>query len=246
MIYPLYLLYSPTYGLLAVCENHPQRLMSKLDEIAVNIELVLISLIEGVALVILGEHIVKALEEPDWYRYIAFGLAGLAILLVFWAQSIMHAISFIRWPVRVEHMFLYFTAGLAQILAYSHILSLDGWFFWWAIFSLIALGMYMLDLWIVRDSYPKFEKISGGKEFLEKVEERHLFEMKYLVPLALGFNVLMWITALVVPKFFQPWWIYEIPGTLQFVLSAYALYDCSKNFRIRSEMISNLFEKQKA
>ena len=215
--------------------------MTKLDEIAVNIELVLISLIEGVALVTLGEQIVRTLEEPDWYRYIAFGLAGLAILLVFWAQSIMHAVSFIRWPVRVEHMFLYFAAGLVQIIAYANITSLDGWFFWWLVFSLVALGMYVLDLWILRDSYPRYEKIPGGKEFLEKVEARHLFEMKYLVPAALVFNALMWVLVLVAPRFFQPWWIYETLGTLQLLFSAYALYDCGKNFRIRSEMISTLF-----
>ena len=104
--------------------------MTKLDEIAVNIELVLISLIEGVALITLAEQTVRVLGESDWYRYISYVLGGLAILLVFWAQSILHAVSFIRWPVRVEHMFLYFCAVLVQIIAYTSITDIAAWFFW--------------------------------------------------------------------------------------------------------------------
>src|SRR5262245_57731292 len=124
--------------------------MTKLDEIAVNVELVLISLIEGVALVTLAEQTIRALEEPDWYRYIPYMIGGLAILLVFWAQSIMHAISFIRWPIRVEHMFLYFVSAFVQILAYVNIVNITGWFFWWSVFSMVAIGMYFLDLQILK------------------------------------------------------------------------------------------------
>src|ERR1043166_3158028 len=112
-----------------------QQGLSKLDEIAINIELVLISLIEGVALVTLAEHVVLGLQEPDWFRYVPYMLGGFAILLVFWAQSISHAISFIRWPIRVEHMFLYFLSALIQIIAYTNLLHIGAWFLWWSFFS---------------------------------------------------------------------------------------------------------------
>ncbi len=218
--------------------------MTKLDEIAVNVELVLISLIEGVALVTLAERIVVALQEPDWFRYLPYMVAGFAILLVFWAQSILHAISFIRWPIRIEHMFLYFASALLQIIAYSALLHIGSWFFWWSLFSLVAMGMYFLDLWILRDSYDSFSKLKGGTAFLSEVERRHVFEMKFLVPLALGFNVLGMVAVLLFPDMFQNIFVYMTPGVIQLLFTCYALYDCIKNFRIRSKMIAELFSEK--
>lgn len=217
--------------------------MTKLDEIAVNVELVLISLIEGVALVTLGEQAFVALQDPEWYRYIIFIISGFLILLVFWTQSILHAVSFIRWPIRVEHMFLYFASALLQILAYSYLLNLAMWFFLWTLFSLVAMGMYFLDLWIIRDSEVSFSKLPGGADFLAQVEDRHLFEMKYLVPIALAFNIVLWLLVIAMPKLFQPVAIYVIPGVFQLLFSGFALYDCTKNFRIRSAMIAGLFSE---
>ena len=219
--------------------------MTKLDEIAVNIELVLISLIEGVALVTLAEQTVAVLQEPDWYRYIPYVLAGLAILLVFWAQSILHAVSFIRWPVRVEHMFLYFVSALLQIVAYASITALGWWFFWWTLFSIVALCMYVLDLFILRDSYKSFAKLKGGENFLKEVEKRHIFEMWYLVPLALAFNIAMSMIIFLFPDIFRSPLVYAIPGTLQFLFSVGALYDCTMNFRKRSAMIGKLFSEER-
>jgi hypothetical protein len=218
--------------------------MTKLDEIAVNIELVLISLIEGVALVTLAERIVVALQEPDWYRYLPYMLAGFAILLVFWAQSIMHAISFIRWPIRIEHMFMYFASALFQIIAYTSLLHVGTWFLWWTIFSLLAMGMYFLDLWILKDSYPSFSKLKGGTAFLSEVERRHIFEMKFLVPSALAFNIIGVIAVFLFPDSFQNIFIYMTPGIIQLAFTLYALYDCVKNFRARSLMIAEIFAEK--
>jgi hypothetical protein len=219
-------------------------MMTKLDEIAVNVELVLISLIEGVALVTLAEEIVRAFQEPDWYRFIPYMFAGLSILLVFWAQSLMHAVSFIRWPIRIEHMFTYFAAALLQIIAYANLLHIGTWFFWWTLFSLMAIGMYFIDLWIMQDSRASFAKLKGGLEFLDQVEERHMFEMTYLVPGALAFNVACVIAVLLFPVLFVNVFIYMLPGILQLAFSLYALYDCTVNFRKRSKMIAELFAEK--
>jgi hypothetical protein len=215
--------------------------MTKLDEIAVNVELVLISLIEGAALVALAEQIVRTLEEPDWIRYVPYMLAGLAILLVFWAQSILHAVSFIRWPIRAGHTLTYFVCGLLQIIAYTHILHADGWFLWWTFFSFAAIGMYFLDLQIMRSEYDHFKKLNGGLEFIEAVEARHFYEMKYIVPGAFAFHVAGLIAALLFPHNYVNIVVYMIPGILQFIFTGYVLYDCIKNFRVRSEMIAKLF-----
>lgn len=219
--------------------------MTKLDELAVNIEIVLISLIQGVALVVLGEQSFRALDEPDWYRYIAFVLSGLVILLLFWGQSVMHALSFIRWPIRLEHMLLYFAAGFLQILAYAHITDLDGWFFYWTLFSVAAVALYFVDLSIVRDSFKNFAKLKGGEKFIDMIEDRHLYEMRYILPAAIGLNLILLGLVWLFPKVFQNWMVYETTGALQLAFSLYALYEVRRTFSARSAMIGALFSVEK-
>jgi hypothetical protein len=141
-------------------------------------------------------------------------------------------------------MLLYFASALLQIIAYANILHIGSWFFWWSLFSLVAMGMYSLDLMVMQDSYPKFEKIPGGTKFLEKVEERHRYEMKYLVPAALIFNLVCVVAVLLFPVIFVNLYIYMIPGILQLAFTCYALYDCMQNFRVRSEMIEELYSER--
>ncbi|MBI5470680.1 hypothetical protein HY968_05205 [Candidatus Kaiserbacteria bacterium] len=209
--------------------------MMKLDEIAINIELVLVSLIEGVALVTLAEHAAEILHGPDALVSIPYILAGLAIILAFWSQSILHAVSFIRWPVRVEHMFLYFVAGFIQVIAYTNIDAATAWFFWWSIFTLVALLMYALDLRIIRESRARFPAV-----FLAEVERRHIYEMKYLVPIALVFNAGALAFAFFFPETFSTGIGFFVLGSLQLLISLLAIYDCTKNFRDRSAMIAKL------
>jgi len=217
--------------------------MMKLDEIALSVELVLVSLIESVALTFLAEHAIPALQSDEWYKYLPYILSGLAIILVFWAQSILHAVSFIRWPIHVGHMFLYFIAAFVQILTYGSIEHIQTWFLWSSLFSAIAIAMYMADLQILRETRPAFAAMPHGGAFIEEVERRHLYEMKVLVPLAFIFNIFMLCLTFVAPALFASPLMYAIPGTLQLLVSIGAIYDCVKNFRARSTMILQMSPK---
>ena len=214
--------------------------MSKLDEIAINIEFVLVSLIEGVALVTLAEQTEVLIDRADWLLFVPYVLSGLAILLVFWAQSILHAVSFIRWPIRIEHMLLYFVAAFLQILAYSSLTDITMWFFWWTIFSFVGLLVYWLDLQLIRDSRASFAKIQGGSDFIADVERQHLYDMKYLVPGALAFNGIVCTLAYFAPGLFSTPLSVALPGTLQFLITAGALYSCVQNFRERGVLLAQL------
>jgi hypothetical protein len=215
--------------------------MTKLDEIALNIELVLISIIEGVALTKLAENAVPLLRSTDSLQYLPYILAGLAFLLVFWAQAILHAVSFIRWPLRMEHMLLYFVAGFLQVVAYSNISNITVWFFWWTVFSLLTLFIYYVDLKIIRDTAASFAAKSGGTEFIREVERRHINEMKYLVPSALVFNIVAFSLTYFAPSLFVNPLPYSILGILQLLISLGALIDCVRNFRGRSGLLFSLF-----
>lgn len=215
--------------------------MTKLDDIALNIELVLISIIEAVALTSLAENAVDVFRSPEWFQYLPYVLAGLTFLLVFWSQAILHAISFIRWPLRMEHMFLYFVAAFVQVVAYSNIEDLPRWFLWWSIFSLIALLIYVIDLRIIKDMAPVFARVEGGAEYVHEVERRHMREMKILVPIALAFNAAAFLAAFFMPSLFANPLAYATLGALQLLISLGALVDCVRNFRERSAMLPALF-----
>src|SRR6185312_13845938 len=113
-------------------------------------------------------------------------------------------------------------SALVQIIAYTFLLHVGSWFFWWSVFSLLAMGMYFLDLWILRDSYASFSKLKGGTAFLAEVERRHIFEMKLIVPGALGFNILCCAAVFLFPEYFENIWVYLTPGILQLAFTGYA------------------------
>ena len=207
--------------------------MTKLDEIALNIELVLISIIEGLALVSLAGYATPILHSADWARSLPYILAGLVILLVFWSQAILHAISFIRWPLRMEHMFLYFVAVFLQVIAYSAMTDILAWFFWWSLFSILAFIIYVVDLRIIRHM-PR-------SEFMADVERRHIFEMRYLVPIALAFNLVALSLVYFMPQLLGNHIVYFSLGGLQLLISIGALYDCVRNFHERSDKLVFLF-----
>jgi hypothetical protein len=214
--------------------------MQNLDEIALNIELVLISIIEGVALTKLAENAVPVLNGTSQLAYLPFVLAGLAILLVFWAQAILHAVSFIRWPLKMEHMFLYFIAAFLQVIAYANIEHAASWFFWWSVFSVLALFIYAIDLRIIREAGPKLHALTGGAAFVATVEARHSRELKILVPVALAFNVVAFLFVWLRPDIFATQSSIAVLGTLQFLISCGALVDCMRNFASRSTMLEQL------
>ena len=215
--------------------------MTKLDDVALNIELVLISIIEGVALVSLGEYAVPVLQDFHSLQYLPYVLSGLTILLVFWAQAILHAISFIRWPLRMEHMFLYFLAAFLQVVAYSALEDAAAWFFWWSIFSLLGVLIYIVDLRIIREWAKEFAHNTDKAALATHVEKRHLNELRYLLPLVIALNVGGFCAVYAYPALFEQPLAYAALGMVQFVISIGALIDCMRNFKARSRMLAKSF-----
>ncbi len=215
--------------------------MTKLDEIALTIELVLISIIEGVALTRLGEDAVPVFQSTEALQYVPYVLAGLTILLVFWAQAILHTVSVIRWPLYMEHMLLYFIAAFLQVIAYSNIGNGTAWFFWWSLFSLCALVIYLVDLRIIKEVVPRFSQLQSGEPYIAEVLRRHLFELRFLVPSALIFNIGACALMFFNPDLFTNPLAYATLGGLQFLISLGALADCARNFKERSAMLPALF-----
>jgi hypothetical protein len=78
---------------------------AELDSMIVEIELTLVSIIQGVALTFLienGRHVIS-IQQAAFWPYLA---AGLLVILVFWSRSVLHIFTVIRWPLEFGHIFL--------------------------------------------------------------------------------------------------------------------------------------------
>ena len=84
----------------------------------VNIELTLVSIIQGVALSVLTESSRAPIGDLrfDQWPYVA---NGLLVILLFWSRSITHTLTLIRWPLEFAHNFLYITCTLIEAITFT-------------------------------------------------------------------------------------------------------------------------------
>src|SRR5438105_7709120 len=119
---------------------------SELDSMIVEIELTLISIIQGVALYFLIDNAraVFSLRQIASWPYIA---AGLLIILVFWSRSILHTLTLIRWPLEFVHNFIYIACALGEAMLFTHLGNPRAWF---ALSTLFAAGVWVLFVFDLR------------------------------------------------------------------------------------------------
>ncbi|MBI3485366.1 hypothetical protein HY025_00310 [Candidatus Daviesbacteria bacterium] len=159
----------------------------KLDGIVLDIEFLLISVVQGVALVSLADnssHIISNLHFEYWL----YVLSGLLLILIFWSQAIIHALSFIDWPMDLVHSFLYFLVSLVEIMAFSAMDNPLLWFGFIVGLFVVAAGLYIFDLNLIK----KHESVFNTKQkklLFNHILSRQLFELKFLVPAGFIFNL---------------------------------------------------------
>ncbi|MEY2440200.1 MAG: hypothetical protein QOI34_1585, partial [Verrucomicrobiota bacterium] len=92
----------------------------------VEIELTLISIIQGVALTFLIESArdVVSTEGKVFWPYVT---AGLLLICVFWSRSVLHIITVIRWPLEFGHNFLYLACALIEAVLFTRLRNPVGW-----------------------------------------------------------------------------------------------------------------------
>src|SRR5206468_11398185 len=93
---------------------------SELDAITADIELTLVSIIQGVALTVLIETSREVIARLDWIMW-PYVLSGLIIILVFWSRVVLHILTVIRWPLEFGHNFLYILSALVVSFSFVHL-----------------------------------------------------------------------------------------------------------------------------
>jgi hypothetical protein len=160
----------------------------QLDGLVVNIELTLISIIQGVAFSFLADRssdVIVGFQLVFW----PYAATGLLIILLFWSRSLIHTLTVIRWPLELGHNFLYIACTLIETVAFTQLTSPLRWYALNTLFGVMTWILFALDLRMVR-------RISSdsagpmGSTLYSLVEREQRLNIRVFLPITVVFNLL--------------------------------------------------------
>lgn len=211
----------------------------KLDQFAINIEFLLISVVQGVALGALATNASEPIASMQFEYWLYVG-SGFLFILNFWSQAIIHTLSFIDWPLDMPHNFLYFLVSLIEVMAFSHITSPLLWFAFISAFFVAAIALYLFDLSLIRKHQEKFNATQAQKQLYGHMFKRETFELSVFLPAALIFNLIALAALKLFPRVFLTNHNHLILIGLQVLFGLIFLIDSMRNFNKRSQLIANV------
>ncbi len=185
---------------MSISENKDRQIQSELDSLVVNIELTLISIIQGVALYFLVENSKSILLQKQW-QYFPYVLTSLIIILTFWSRSIIHTLTVIRWPLKFLHNFLYIAATWLEALSFNQLSNPAHWFALQTIFGLMLWLLFISDLEIIRKRMQDSQGVAGN--LLYKLVQKDQFtNIRILFPINIIFNAICYFLIKKDPAFY--------------------------------------------
>jgi hypothetical protein len=173
---------------------------SELDAMVVEIELTLVSIIQGVALTVLIEnaHAVIADRQLFFWLYI---VAGLFIIFVFWSRAVLHILTVIRWPLEFGHNFLYIACALVEAVLFAQIGKPGSWFAFGAAFIAIGWSLFVYDLRLI---YARMRDSAGeaSDRLSARVRRDQWLNIALLLPAIFLLNLFSAILIRTWPEFF--------------------------------------------
>jgi hypothetical protein len=171
-----------------------------MDGMVVEIELTLISIIQGVALTFLIERAreVASVHRAIFWPYVA---AGLLVIFVFWSRSVLHIITVIRWPLEFGHNFLYITCALVEAVLFTNLTNPTAWFALGAVFGAIGWILFTYDMKLIKAR----EIDSPGpasNQLIDIVKRDQWLNIALLVPGVLASNLVCFLCLRLWPEFF--------------------------------------------
>jgi len=122
---------------------------SELDAMIADLELTLVSIIQGVALTVLIETSLEAVANLNWIMW-PYVLSGLVIILIFWSRVVLHILTVIRWPLEFGHNFLYVACALVEAFSFAQLGNPGRWFAFVAAFLAFGWLLFAYDLRLIR------------------------------------------------------------------------------------------------
>ena len=166
----------------------------ELDSTVVEIELTLISIIQGVALSFLAEHARFALSFRDVSAWL-YVAAGLLVILIFWSRSLLHTLTLIRWPLEFVHNFLYIACTLGEAILFTRLDNPQVWFALSSGFAVVVWVLFVADLKII-NARCRDNSGPAGARLCETVRRDQWLNIVWLIPglfvLNLGCSLAIW------------------------------------------------------
>ena len=161
---------------------------TQLDTMIVEIELTLVSIIQGVALTVLIDNSREVITELK-FIYWPYVLAGLLVILIFWSRAVLHIITLIRWPLEFGHNFLYIGCALVEAVSFTQLSKPVNWFGYGAAFIAAGWILFFYDLRLIHAR----QRDSGGQasnRLYARVRKDQLFNLVVLLPGVFFLNVI--------------------------------------------------------
>ena len=140
---------------------------TQLDGLVVNIELTLISIIQGVAFSFLADNSRAVLVNMQ-LAFWPYAVTGLLIILLFWSRSLIHALTVIRWPLEFGHNFMYIACTLVETIAFTQLTNPLTWYALNTVFALMAGVLFTLDLRMIQRSIADSAGQIGSSPVLDR------------------------------------------------------------------------------
>ncbi len=211
----------------------------ELDQFVINIEFLLISVVQGLALSALAAASIEPVTSLQW-EYLPYVISGLLFILIFWAEAIIHVLSFIRFPMDMTHNFLYFLAGFVEVIAFSQLTNPMGWFITMSVFVGVCGLLYWQDLKLIRAAKPTIAHTKAGEALYNHIYREQLYEFRVFVPSGIVFNLVVIYLIHQFPAVFITGKYHVALVCLQIMFAVYILNNAMRNFTRRQQLISQV------
>lgn len=212
-----------------------------LDQVVLNIEFLVVSVVQGVALAALATSAIGPINnfQIEYWPYI---ISGFILILIFWSGVIIHALSFIDWPIDLKHSFFYFLASFVEVVLFSDITNPTKWFLLSAVFFGVAQILYQIDLKLIENHKKMFETIKSKKPLYQHILSQQLFEMRFIVPAGFIFSCAATALLYLYPTFFIVQQMHGLLIGIQIIFLLVFLKNLSNSFAKRSALITATIE----
>jgi hypothetical protein len=167
--------------------NPPSEGRRELDSVVINIELTLVSIIQGVALFFLTDN-ARGLLSTQHASASLYLAAGLCVIFIFWSRSVIHTLTLIRWPLEFGHNFFYIGCALGEAILFSRLDNPLAWFQLSAAYSGVVWLLFIYDMRLIHARIAE-SRVDSERALYERATSDQLLNIRLLVPMLIVLNV---------------------------------------------------------
>lgn len=218
-------------------KTHTNPSLEKLDSLVINIEFLLISVVQGVALGALASSAAGPIGNFQ-FEYWLYAVSGFLFILNFWSAAIIHTISFIDWPLEMLHNFSYFLVSFVEVMAFYQLTNPLKWFEFSSAFFVAAMLLYLADFSLIRKHEQKLHVSEHKKALYNHIVKREKMELTQFLPLGFICNLGSAILIRFYPELFITQHYHILLVLIQVISGLLVLISSIQSFKKRSELLT--------